>query len=893
MARCGFLLGLILLLAQPAHALFFCADTSGDPVVLHPEHVTRAACLGAGYRWLFEPDEDSNGYIDYVVGGLNNEPSANVKTVLEAADYAAIKTLLGYLDSADTSGWDQNASDDFDGAFSSLTGTPTTIAGYGITDAATSAQGALADTAVQPADLSGYDTDASDDITTGANEISALTEKITPVSADLVLIEDSAAAGVKKKVQVGNLPSGGSSDAVDINITDSGSYYTGTEVETALQETGAKLNDKTVTTANGGEANDILNMDFIFQGQEAFPKYSGGPIHVRSRMSGTDPVGTIHGISSHARIATSGNDLNEVTALFTDTNADATSRVWGTDQNVMGPYAEQADLILGISSYTGNYNASAVSDGAWGIVQTTKPGKGGGDQGTDRHARQSYPLDAGLAIVGWAGTNTSTPDGSGYDKGIQIGGGAGGWMETTESSWLETGIDITDTDTYGLYIHDVLSGDAINVASTGGAVDINSTLEIPSGTSLPGTCVADELFRLTTGGTGQQLYVCETTNTWGVVGTAASSDNLSFTDPFTGSNDDPPTTQYWADPVTDGDTGSGVTIQTNQLRLRCTSSIAATYQSAYVYTAAGKSFNIGPGAKLSFEWYSSAPTATSVLFRAEVSSIVAAGEYVYLQIAQNGANWNLKLFDNVTGQIAINASVAITSGDVLALVFEDASTVTVTKNGTPVTSLDSVTHGATLDYGARARVSNFNNTTTQEDFLIDNLTVVPSINVSITGNDNEILFNDAGSIGSVPWFEIDPAAAGISIESLTTSTARGIIVYQHFNGAAGANIAGYKSMSSDNTPGAGDAISGAGNLNTYLGYGWDGNSYELAGGLYLRSDGAFTDGVPVGAFQVFLDDGSTYNNVLAIDHNGVMTVPDLDCAGGQICATSGVLSCCP
>ena len=39
------------------------------------------------------------------------------------------------------------------GAFTDLASTPTTLSGYGITDAATSAQGALADTAVQPADL--------------------------------------------------------------------------------------------------------------------------------------------------------------------------------------------------------------------------------------------------------------------------------------------------------------------------------------------------------------------------------------------------------------------------------------------------------------------------------------------------------------------------------------------------------------------------------------------------------------------------------------------------------------------------------------------------------------------------------------------------------------------
>jgi len=42
-----------------------------------------------------------------------------------------------------------------------------------------------------------------------AAEISAVTEKATPVSADLLLIEDSADSNNKKRVQVGNLPSSG------------------------------------------------------------------------------------------------------------------------------------------------------------------------------------------------------------------------------------------------------------------------------------------------------------------------------------------------------------------------------------------------------------------------------------------------------------------------------------------------------------------------------------------------------------------------------------------------------------------------------------------------------------------------------------------------------------
>lgn len=47
------------------------------------------------------------------------------------------------------------------GSYNDLSDTPTTLAGYGITDAATSAQGSLADTAVQPGDLATVATSGS------------------------------------------------------------------------------------------------------------------------------------------------------------------------------------------------------------------------------------------------------------------------------------------------------------------------------------------------------------------------------------------------------------------------------------------------------------------------------------------------------------------------------------------------------------------------------------------------------------------------------------------------------------------------------------------------------------------------------------------------------------
>lgn len=60
------------------------------------------------------------------------------------------------------------------------------------------------------------------------SEISAIAEKVTPVSTDLLLIEDSAASNSKRKLQIGNLPSGGAHTVASHSDTTA----TGTELET-------------------------------------------------------------------------------------------------------------------------------------------------------------------------------------------------------------------------------------------------------------------------------------------------------------------------------------------------------------------------------------------------------------------------------------------------------------------------------------------------------------------------------------------------------------------------------------------------------------------------------------------------------------------------------------
>ena len=68
----------------------------------------------------------------------------------------------------------------------------------------------------QISDLDHTDTDAFHDDESG--EINAVTEKATPVSADIILIEDSAASYAKKKVQMANLPSGSLANLTDTTI---------------------------------------------------------------------------------------------------------------------------------------------------------------------------------------------------------------------------------------------------------------------------------------------------------------------------------------------------------------------------------------------------------------------------------------------------------------------------------------------------------------------------------------------------------------------------------------------------------------------------------------------------------------------------------------------------
>ena len=82
----------------------------------------------------------------------------------------------------------------FDGAFTSLSEVPTTLAGYGITDAATSGQGALADTALQPSDLTAY-AQLSGATFTGLVTLQQTTEKLNTLTGATGVVEHDLDTG--------------------------------------------------------------------------------------------------------------------------------------------------------------------------------------------------------------------------------------------------------------------------------------------------------------------------------------------------------------------------------------------------------------------------------------------------------------------------------------------------------------------------------------------------------------------------------------------------------------------------------------------------------------------------------------------------------------------------
>lgn len=205
-------------------------------------------------------------------------------------------------------------------------------------------------------------------------------------------------------------------------------------------------------------------------------------------QNNSDATGTAHGISTYVTVhdcgAAGGGDFDEMAAYFGCLKADTSAstagdaiRLWGIDLGVQGPYQQQAQWLIGLSNVVNNYHNSTPSLCSAGAVVMTAPNTGPGVHYDPYPTpRATYPLEVGIGICGFSNTNANRQ--TGFSNALQI-GGALSWMDALGGrSRFDTGIDLSDYEDYGLYIHDRYSGatgPAIAVTEEAGFVGFGTT----------------------------------------------------------------------------------------------------------------------------------------------------------------------------------------------------------------------------------------------------------------------------------------------------------------------------------------------------------------------------------------------------------------------------------
>lgn len=211
----------------------------------------------------------------------------------------------------------------------------------------------------------GIDADAIHDNVAG--EIAAIAEKVSPISGDLLLIEDSAASNVKKKVQIGNLPSGGGSSTLTV-VNSSGAARSAGEVVLLEYDASNVYQAKTVTTeakeglwavvVTGG-ANGA-NIEVQREGQGVTVKYAGAaPAKGEFLTTSTTAGSAVARSTMHPNVF----GICEATGSGGEVSAQLITRT------MVIPYVS-AHNILRIDNYTATKFSAAINGAPAGATLT-------------------------------------------------------------------------------------------------------------------------------------------------------------------------------------------------------------------------------------------------------------------------------------------------------------------------------------------------------------------------------------------------------------------------------------------------------------------------------------------------------------------------------------------
>jgi len=231
------------------------------------------------------------------------------------------------------------------------------------------------------------------------SEISAIVEKVTPVGADVIIIEDSAATFAKKKVQITNLPAG-----APVAHALGGAQH----IADTLANLNTKVSDATLIDTGDARLSDTRDPNAHALGGSA---HSADTLaNLNSKVSDATLIDTTDSRLSDARTPTthalggtehSVSTLAQLNAKVSDATLDDSSATRTPSAHALGGAAHSADTLANLNSKVSDATLIDTTDSRLSDARTpTAHNLGGSEHNADTLANlNSKVSDATLKEI--------------------------------------------------------------------------------------------------------------------------------------------------------------------------------------------------------------------------------------------------------------------------------------------------------------------------------------------------------------------------------------------------------------------------------------------------------------------------------------------------------------